>query len=191
MQKFEQGEMAKKLNEDLAKADRELSESIDRQYRVGSICTDYKNRLMWSHYADGHKGFCIEYDFNQECDASKELLILPVVYSKERMKFPWNVVLAVDKEDEKIKMEAAQTMILSLLTKDEVWSYENEWRVIASGSSGIKNVKMPPVSCVYIGALCSDENKEILIRIANELNVPVKQMSVDRGEYILHAQDCV
>lgn len=160
MQKPEQSETAKKLDEDLAKADRELSQIIDRQYRIGSICTDYKNRLMWSHYADGHKGFCIEYDFNQECDASKELLILPVIYSKERMKFPWNVVIAVDKEDEKIKMEAAQTMILSLLTKDEVWSYENEWRVIASGLNGTENVKMPPVSCIYVGAMCSDENKK-------------------------------
>lgn len=191
MQKPEQAEMAKKLDEDLAKADRELSQSIDRQYRVGSMCTDYKNRLMWSHYADGHKGFCIEYDFNQECDATKELLILPVVYAKERMKFPWNVVLAADKDDEKIKTEAAQTMILSLLTKDEVWSYENEWRVITSALNGIENVKMPPISCIYIGALCSRENKEVLIGIAKELNVPIKQMSVDRGEYTLHAQDCV
>lgn len=191
MQKPEQSEMAMKLDEDLAKADRELSQIIDRQYRVGSICTDYKNRLMWSHYAEGHKGFCIEYDFNQECDASKELLILPVIYSKERMKFPWNVVIAEDKEDEKIKLEAARTMILSLLTKDEVWSYENEWRVIASGVNGTENVKMPPISCIYIGALCSDENRELLVRIANELKVPIKQMSVDRGEYTLHAQECV
>ena len=191
MQKPEQGDIAKKLDEDLAKADLELGKSIDRQYRVGSICMDYKNRLMWSHYADGHKGFCIEYDFNQECDASKELLILPIVYSKERMKFPWNVVLAANKEDEKVKMEAAQTMMLSLLTKDEVWSYENEWRVIASNASGVENVKMPPISCIYIGALCSNKNKEILIGIANELKVPIKQMTVDRGEYTLHAQDCV
>ena len=121
----------------------------------------------------------------------KELLVLPVVYSKERIKFPWRVAFATNKEDEKIKREAAYTMLLSLLTKDEVWSYENEWRIIALNTNGIRNIKMPPISCVYIGALCSAEHKEMIIEIAKKLNVPVKQMTVDRGEYTLHAQDCV
>jgi len=191
IQKPEQAEEAKKLDNDLARANRELGESIDKQYRVGSLCTDYKNRLMWSHYADGHKGFCIEYDFNKACEALKELVVLPVVYSKERIKFPWKVAFATDKEDKKIKREAAYTMLLSLLTKDEVWSYESEWRIITLNNNEIRNIKMPPISCIYIGALCSAEHKEMLIEIAKELNVPVKQMTVDRGEYMLHVQDCV
>lgn len=189
--KPEQAEVAKKVDDDLARANRELGESIDRQYRVGSLCTDYKNCLMWSHYAEGHKGFCIEYDFSKSGEELKELLILPVVYSKERIKFPWRVAFATNKENERIKREAAYTMLLSLLTKDEVWSYENEWRIIALNTNEINNIKMPPVSCIYVGALCSPEHKERLIEIAKELNIPIKQMTVDRGEYILHAQDCV
>lgn len=47
---------------------------------------------------------------------------------------------------------------------------------------------MPPVSCIYIGALCNEENKAKLIEIAKDLDVPIKQMVVDRGEYKLHAQ---
>lgn len=47
--KPEQAEVAKKVDDDLARANRELGESTDKQYRVGSLCTDYKNRLMWSH----------------------------------------------------------------------------------------------------------------------------------------------
>lgn len=189
--KPEQAEVAKKVDDDLARANRELGESIDRQYRVGSLCTDYKNCLMWSHYADGHKGFCIEYGFSKSCEALKELLILPVVYSKERIKFPWRVAFATNKEDERIKQEAAYTMLLSLLTKDEVWSYENEWRIIILNTNETPNIKMPPISCIYVGALCSVEHKEMIIKIAKELNVPVKQMTVDRGEYTLHAQDCI
>lgn len=80
-------------------------------------------------------------------------------------------------------------VLFSLLTKDEVWRYENEWRIIAFENKGIGNVKMPPITCVYIGALCNDECKEQLITIAKELNVPIKQMVVDRGEYALHAQN--
>lgn len=47
---------------------------------------------------------------------------------------------------------------------------------------------MPPISCIYIGALCSSENKEQLIKIAGEMKVPVKEMKVDRDHYELHAQ---
>lgn len=49
---------------------------------------------------------------------------------------------------------------------------------------------MPPVSRIYAGALCSPQNRTVLVEIAKELDVPVKQMIVDRGEYMLHAQDC-
>ena len=189
LQKPEQYEMTTKLDEELAETTRKLAEDIDSKYRVGSLCTDYKNRLMWSHYADGHKGFCIEYDFSVPYNEADDILILPVIYSKERKKLPWSVVFAVDKESEKVKLEAAYTMLLSLLTKDEVWSYENEWRVIALCASGIENIKMPPISCIYIGAMCDSKSKTLLMEIGKELNVPVKQMVVDRGEYTLHVKE--
>lgn len=188
LQRPEDAEKAIKMDEDLAKANKEMGQSIDNMFRVGCLCTDYKNRLMWSHYADGHKGFCIEYDFSCDSKMLSELLILPVVYSKERPKFPWNVALAKEKESKEVKNAGARTMIRSLLTKDEAWSYEDEWRIISLASSGTANIKMPPISCIYIGALCSQENRETLIKIARSINVPIKQMIVNRGEYKLHAQ---
>lgn len=182
---------ATKMDEDLARANKEMGQAIDKTFRVGCLCTDYKNRLMWSHYADGHKGFCIEYDFSCETEELLDILILPVVYSSERPKFPWSVALAVDKDANGVKVEGARAMLRSLLTKDNAWCYEDEWRIISLCSTGIENIKMPPVSCIYIGALCNEENKAKLIEIAKDLDVPIKQMVVDRGEYKLHAQPIV
>ena len=51
------------------------------------------------------------------------------------------------------------------------------------------NVKMPKPSCVYIGSMCNEENRQRLCTIANSLSRPVKQMNIDRGEYALHAED--
>lgn len=189
LQRPEDAEKAIKMDEDLTKANKEMGQSIDNMFRVGCLCTDYKNRLMWSHYADGHKGFCVEYDFSCNSKMLSEPLILPVVYSKERPKFPWSVALAKDKNSEEVKNVGARTMIRSLLTKDEAWSYEDEWRIISLASSGTDNIKMPPISCIYIGAMCSQENREILVEIASSLKVPIKQMVVNRGEYKLHAQE--
>ena len=84
--------------------------------------------------------------------------------------------------------------LLTFITKDnlaECNANEDDTSSISGFINGIENIKMPPISCIYIGALCSIENKKKLVRIANELNVPVKQMTVDRGEYTLHTQDCV
>ena len=61
--------------------------------------------------------------------------------------------------------------------------------MISLVSSGTDNIRMPPVSCIYIGALCSQENRETLVELANNINVPIKQMVVNRGEYKLHAQE--
>lgn len=189
-QNLEYADIAKKLNTDFSRISRELGESIDREYRIVSLCTDYKNRLMWSHYADGHKGFCIEYDFEEDTRIFETALLLPVVYSKERVKFPWNVIYAEDKEAPEIKSAGAYAKLRSLLVKDEIWEYEHEWRLIVLRKSGIENIKMPPVSCIYVGAMCSDKNRKMLRRIAKELNVPIKQMVVDRGEFLLHAGEC-
>lgn len=170
--------------------DKRLSEQIDMKFRIGSLCTDFKNNLMWSHYADSHKGFCIEYDFSCWSAEQAKIFILPVFYSKERPKFPWELILANDTNDVNVKNRVAKKMLLSLLTKDEVWNYENEWRIITMPSNDVDNIIMPPISCIYIGALCSEENKQMLMKIASERNIPVKQMVVDRGEYKLHAQLC-
>ena len=74
-------------------------EVIIDTYESGSLCTDNKNSLMWSHYADGHKGFCVEYDFNLYSDELENCAILPVIYGIERVKFPWIVAFSDEVED--------------------------------------------------------------------------------------------
>jgi len=161
-----------------------IKSALDDRFYVGCLCNDYKNCLMWSHYADKHKGFCIEYDFSHVSD---DMLPLPVIYSKKRVRMPWK--FALDTTPENIA-EANQRFLEALLTKDEIWQYENEWRILASPDAG-HNLKMPPVSCIYLGALCSEENKKQITDIAAQLGVPVKRMKTDRGEYELHAQPVV
>ena len=155
-----------KLDVDWTRISEELKDIVDKTYRVGCLCTDYKNRLMWSHYANGHKGFCVEFDFSAPWAGDSKALLLPVVYSDERPKFPWRVVLASDKNSASVKADGARAMIHSLVTKDNAWQYEDEWRIITLQSTGEANVKMPPISCIYIGALCPEEHKSKLIDIA-------------------------
>lgn len=182
----EKADLAEQMDQNLTIANKNLMNMMDTMFKLGCLCTDYKNNLMWSHYADGHKGFCIKYNFGLDCKELNNILILPVLYDKNRPKIPWDVVLVANKESPDVKSRGAKHMIRSLLTKDDSWRYEDEWRIIISGNSIDPNILMTPISCIYLGALCSTENKLKILKIAQELNITVKQITVDRGEYTLH-----
>jgi len=49
-------------------------------------------------------------------------------------------------------------MMLGLLTKDDAWEYENEWRILINASEN-SELAMPKISCVYLGASIEKENK--------------------------------
>lgn len=186
--------LSEKINPDLVNARAAVMNLIDNKdsqinaklidlFLVGCLCTDYKNRLMWSHYADSHKGFCVEYDYNDLTEDEMASLPLPIVYSKERPLLPWKA--ALDNTPENIS-EATAQITLGLLTKDDEWRYENEWRILVS-SKGSTEFRMPKISCIYLGVAISDENKAKILEIAKRKNILVKQMKIDRGMYDLHA----
>jgi len=165
--------------------DCKLAEKMKNLFLVGCLCTSYKNRLMWSHYADSHKGFCIEYDFSEPKEEVLSKLPLPVFYSKNRPLVPWKA--AIDNSVENIE-EANANIMMGLLTKDKEWEYENEWRILI-GATANSELAMPKVSCIYLGASIEKENRDKIVAIAKKQNIPVKQMKVDRGAYDLHAED--
>lgn len=176
----ENRENAEKAEQMLNFAKDALAQKLNETFKIGCLSTSPKNRLMWSHYADGHKGFCIEYDFKS---ISKDLLPLPVIYSQKRPLIPWE--MALNQSDE-TKSKCIFQMIIGLLTKDKEWEYEDEWRLLLSSSED-SNIKIP-ISAVYLGAEINEENKNRIVEICNQKSIPVKQMVIDRGQYELHVK---
>lgn len=99
---------------------------------------------------------------------------------------PEEIIFEKTKSMQEIEEIYKRALIKSLITKDDVWNYENEWRIIIADPKGDGNIEMPPISCIYIGALCANEDKEQLVKMAKKLHIPVKQMNVDRDHYELH-----
>lgn len=158
-------------------------QKMESWFLVGSLCTDFKNRLMWSHYADSHKGFCVEYDYSGTDEDTLSKLPLPVFYTERRPLIPWEI-------DEENIEEIYAKLILGAVTKDRIWEYENEWRILIN-ATGCTEFKMPRVSCIYLGeAICENDRDEI-IKIARQCCIPVKQMRMDHGTYDLHAEDVI
>lgn len=177
----EKDEDVKNVRKTLSVLESEISTKINSLFRIVCLATDYKNRLMWSHYSDSHKGFCIEYGFRDAVE-KEGMIPLPILYSDKRPLVPCKAI--IENTPENIK-EATEQFMKGLLVKDKAWEYENEWRLLCPSSE--KFVDMPKVTAIYLGVSISRENKEQIMQIAKDQNIPVFQMVIDRGEYDLHA----
>ncbi len=82
---------------------------------VYCLSSDPLNILMWSHYADCHKGICIGFDggdTNSFFGRAQQ-----VIYS---INYPVvNIIKELPKNSENI-----------FITKSDLWAYEKEWRII-------------------------------------------------------------
>jgi hypothetical protein len=114
-------ELAARLRTDrgfaIAKIDelsRGMWSEISARYRIYSLGPEVSNLLMWAHYADNHRGVCLEF-------ATRDVVMccaLRVEYQKE---FPLVRAYSQDKADN----------LMTMLAKADVWAYECEYRLIS------------------------------------------------------------
>lgn len=170
-----------KFKDAFEKLEQNLNTKLCLLFKVCCLCTDYKNKLMWSHYADSHKGICVEYDFSELKGNGTHPF--PVCYSKNRLKVPWKEAIIQSTETQS---KIVAHFMEALLTKDKAWEYEREWRFLVPVNECADNIAAPPIKCIYLGALCSEKNSKQIAELAKKLRVPIKRMTVDRGEFELH-----
>lgn len=153
-----------------------------------SICCfsrNFRNILMWSHYADNHRGFCIGID-NPEIEDSD--IFSNVVYSQSFLEF--------DDEEKFLKHSSGRInknwrKILTHKSLD--WSYEEEVRLILelgdSCSMGKTfNIGKESITKVFFG-LCMSENDKILIKnIMKERRCDFYQMELSNSSFSLEAK---
>lgn len=95
-------------------------ESLKENFTISCFSRFENSLLMWSHYANKHKGICICYA-TEDLSATKELL-LPVLYETEKVN-PY-----IKTCDGKIEMN--QRIREILVRKSLEWKYEHEWRLV-------------------------------------------------------------
>jgi hypothetical protein len=175
-------------------------ESILDQVGVLCLATDWNNSLMWSHYADQHKGICVS--FHSDIDVFKIAF---------RVKYTDDFPIIVRPKDEIDVMFAK-----AFLTKAKCWSYENEWRVIkphfpeearnaeflryldvmtlgdASATAdkrgpGIYRFQKRSIESITLGMRTSDKDKAWVINACENagLDIPIYQINKLDGSYLL------
>jgi hypothetical protein len=107
-------------------------EGMVRRFRLLSLCAEGKNPLLWSHYADSHRGVAFEFDACDTCFTDKISFAtsMPVTYRKR-------VPRAYSQKDfieDALRLnslpDAARALLPLVMTKSLEWSYEQEWRIV-------------------------------------------------------------
>ncbi len=134
------------------------------------------NPLMWSHYADSHKGVCIEYSISDDrlfgCD------LIPVHYAKSYPKLS-----SADYPDDAYIQKY-------LSTKSDHWEYEREWRIIYD-KLGVQIAPPEDLTAVILGCeISSDDLGQIFqaVRSRSE-RTEVYKASLDDSSFLLRVED--
>jgi len=152
----QKGEFIARLKKRISDGD--FAKDALREVGVVSLSKNGLSVLMWSHYAQLHQGFVLEFRIpimGSRMDiayAADRLLPLPVTYQSARP------VVDVAKADRTQLLESI------LLTKSDVWAYEEEERVLSElRSAGIFPYQRDEILCsVIAGMRISDKNFKTL-----------------------------
>ena len=162
-----------------------LSEASKRYSSIACFSESIDSILMWSHYADSHKGFALEYDFRPTLEQPiKNVGLFPVVYSEERFDISdyiaWAFLRIIGFP---AKMPDISASIKNALWKSDVWAYEKEWRVIDSTPRDIADEKASAIHykpvAIYYGRHMSGDDKRQLHEVAKEKGIMEYEMYLD------------
>jgi hypothetical protein len=126
-----------------------IKKMLRDDYGVLSLSAKNDSILMWSHYADYHKGFCIQF---KRSPVNPLGATQPVKYVKEYPCFnyfddlPGNIVKKI------------------LLTKACEWSYEEEWRGIQKANTEVRYTD-DIITGIIFGLRMTDQHKKEIYEI--------------------------
>lgn len=147
------------------------------------------NTLMWSHYADQHYGFCVQYKFSDD--------FLKVTEERRTVRLH---EIQYQPQDEPLKLNLEEGSIdttVGLCTKQHQWEYENEARLIAYEPDVKGDFHSIPldegshIEKIYFGYRCPDKHIDTIKKIlANQSQVKfLKMQSLPEDIYHLSSKE--
>jgi len=167
---------------------RAFNDMFNDMARIACFTESNTNLPMWTHYAGGHTGICIEYNIDCLSNKLKRSRLIPVNYVGELpdiLKIFW-------------EKEGCNPTILEyiLLHKLEDWSYEKEWRLILTVADWYYSDKDVPKdfwdkgkvekfmlpSKIYLGYKICKAYEKLFCKVCKPLGIEVyKMMRTESG----------
>ncbi len=174
-----------KYKDDKVNATRERLEDVSRRlleqernkfltsWGIACFAEENDTMLMWSHYTNGHKGFCLVFDISSNFFKG----LLQVNYS-ETIPSVRTIPALLGKEPPNI----VRTMIT---TKAKCWEYEHEYR-LAREQGGKPYIYEPRnLLGIYFGVAMESQDKEVIAKILHGLPTKLYEMVKSETDFRL------
>lgn len=168
----------------------EISEMIRKISTIACFSEMVQSVTMWSHYADNHEGFALEYDlrFIPTKGDAMGCSIFPVVYDDHRFEatdfiawcFAKGYGIDIKQPDQFAHFKVS-------LHKSTQWEYEKEWRLFHNLQDGSDKSRATSITIVpkaiYYGADISPINRKLLHFVAREKGIAEYDMYIDSASF--------
>lgn len=146
--------------------------SIRNNLRMFCLSEVNNNVMMYSHYAESHKGICLEFKVTDD-SFWKEL-----EYVRYKNEVPFFHPFHND-----INFIHKELIEIETIIKSYIWCYENEWRIIKDGPYPMIH-KFPSniLSSIIFGYQASSEDKLFIQRIIEKRTPTIQLKEVVKKE---------
>lgn len=185
--------LSKALSEIVEKHLKEIYKPFLTAFQSGYLVVCFSevkdSNLMWSHYADCHTGFCIEYNFKELGPHSAQTRMLaPVIYSDCLFDATKYLVDPIIKGCNYNNLFGNYPCI----SKGADWSYEREWRTIfplgPNADKQYRLLKVPTPKALYVGTKATTKNIDRIKEIAISKKISLYQMNLADDSLRLNQQ---
>ena len=181
------------IKPEISIAMKKAREIINEKFYISCFSTSANNALMWAHYSNKHKGFCVEFDLNKTKIKNFLINLHPVIYSKKRALIPSSIFDLTDINNIKISksVESTVDLICELLTKSDVWKYEDEWRLLLYDEvEELKDnkIEVDCISKVILGCRIEEQYESRITEICRVKGIHLSKMRLDESNYEMHEE---
>ena len=161
----------------------------DKQLGIFSLSKVFDDELLWAHYADSHRGFCIEFDSNKLTSFyyENDIPILNIFYADSPPKLDFiNLMNTLDAKDANTKTSSQQILQLMLGYKSKRWEYENEVRIISNTTEN-QDYDFRAVTAIYFGLRMDESNIIEVMQTLQGRGIKYFQMKLKSKSFKLEA----
>ena len=153
--------------------------SMDNKMGIYSLSKTPLDELLWAHYANSHKGFCIGYDIDVllKNDGGHHIHSFPVLYSNKPPSIGFFDLIR-NNRSEMIKKFA--------FYKSKKWEYEKEHRIVTS-KTGLNSYDFKALKSIYFGLKMGDSDKNNILNLLKGREVDFYQIELEKNSYLFKA----
>ena len=148
---------------------------LKKELGIYSLSKTFNHELLWAHYANNHKGFCIEYDFDTLMNNNKfyDFNSFEIKYSKKPPQIELQHLVGGDHKDLMKKLAGV---------KSKGWEYENEIRIITD-KSGLHDYDFQAVTGVYFGYRMPESDRDRIMERLKGRNLNYYEIDLEEKSY--------